>query len=298
VSESQIIVQLNPDVPPTGSDLGIVNAARKSFGKRSEWDTVVLSHQELKDSGDTYNDWEMVESFYEPYVGYELRKLKDKDKRLLEFLARGMTADDFDEFVETVSLCDMDAYGYAGQGNNEKELKELLWEWRNTPTHESPFGHAFFSFEVKLPIFLARQLVKHKFLRWSEYSRRYITEDVEFYQHDYREAAQDKKQGSGGVHKDNRGWQWEVGSYNFSQLELYSSMIKDGVAPEQARGVLPQDLMTAVTWSGSLDAFAHMCKLRLGSDAQKEAQVVAKEVYKHLKAQCPVAAPLLVEGVY
>jgi len=86
--------------------------------------------------------------------------------------------------------------------------------------------------------------------------------------------------------------------HNTESLRLYNDMISDGVAPEQARGVLPQDLMTAVTWSGSLDAFAHMCKLRLGSDAQKEAQCVAQEVYKHLKNQCPVAAPLLVEGVY
>jgi len=55
--------------------------------------------------------------------------------------------------------------------------------------------------------------------------------------------------------------------------------------------------MTAVTWSGSLDAFSEMCKLRLGSDAQKEAQFVAKEVYKVLKERYPVSAKCLVEGV-
>ena len=275
MSEDQIIVQLNPDVPPTGSDLGVVNAARKSFGRRSEW---------APES----------QCPIDPHTGGKIppyNRLKDKDKRLLEFLARGMTADDFEAFKREV--------GWLNYGSAElPKFAELLWQWRNTPTHESPFGHAFFSFEVKLPIFLARQMVKHKFLRWSEYSRRYITEDVEFYRHDYREAAQDKKQGSGGTHKNNTDWQLQALAHNQYQLDLYNSMITDGVAPEQARGVLPQDLMTAVTWSGSLDAFAHMCKLRLGSDAQKEAQVVAKEVYKHLKDQCPVAAPLLVEGVY
>src|SRR6056297_1121407 len=274
MGKEQIIVQLNPDVPPTGSDLGVVNAARRSFGKRSEW---------VYCGVDTNGPHE--------------KALKVKDKRLLEFLARGMTADDFESFV---SSCVADGYMVEDQADweyYEQTLVEKLWEWRNTPTHESPFGHAFFSFEVKMPIFLARQLVKHKFLRWSEYSRRYITEDVEFYRHDYREAAQDKKQGSGGMHKNNSLLQREVSMHNTESLRLYNDMISDGVAPEQARGVLPQDLMTAVTWSGSLDAFAHMCKLRLGSDAQKEAQCVAQEVYKHLRNQCPVAAPLLVEGV-
>src|SRR6056297_2319483 len=189
MGKEQIIVQLNPDVPPTGSDLGVCNAARRSFGKRSEWD------------------------FWDDR-GVMCRGLKDKDKRLLEFLARGMTADDFEAFCrdlgDSVLVDDTGHY----DGLDLSQLKESLWQWRNTPTHESPFGHAFFSFEVKLPIFLARQLVKHKFLRWSEYSRRYITEDVEFYRHDYREAAQDKKQGSGGMHKNNSLLQREVSMHN------------------------------------------------------------------------------------
>jgi len=264
---SQIIVQLNPDVPPTGSDLGIVNAARKSFGKRSEIEYVTGA------------------------MGYY--KLKDKDKRLLEFLARGMTAKDFTHFLDEMDNCVT-----GGQDEGFEKTVEKLWEWRNTPTHASPFGHAFMSFELKIPMFLARQLVKHKFLRWSEYSRRYITDDVEFYKHAYRTKAEDVKQGSGGSHKNSEEWQKTVDLFNQNQLGLYNSMIKDGIAPEQARGVLPADLMTALTWSGSLDAFADMCRLRLGSDAQKEAQLVAEKVYEHLKKQFPVSAPLLVEGVF
>jgi len=261
---SQIEVRLNPDTLPTGSDLSIVNAARKSFGKRSELEYVTGA------------------------MGYY--KLKDKDRRLLEFLARGMTADDFEKFKYNMVAPDTEEH--------TKELVEKLWEWRNTPTHASPFGHAFMSFELKIPMFLARQLVKHKFLRWSEYSRRYITDDVEFYKHAYRTKAEDVKQGSGGSHKNSEEWQKTVGLFNQNQLGLYNSMIKDGIAPEQARGVLPADLMTALTWSGSLDAFADMCRLRLGSDAQKEAQLVAEKVYEHLKKQFPVSAPLLVEGVF
>jgi len=280
MSLEQIICQVNPDSLPSGSDLTAVNAARKSFGKRSNWDIVTTN--------DVKYDYETNRMVGD--VTHEL-KLKPKDKRLIEFLARGMTADDFDGFMSKVGDCTED------DSWDPEDLKKLLWTWRNTPEHTSPFGHCFLSFEIKVPMFLARQLVKHKFLRWSEYSRRYITDDVEFYEHEYRESVEDKKQGSGGTHKDTKHWQKQATISNQRQLELYNSMIEAGVAPEQARGVLPADLMTAVTWSGSLDAFSEMCKLRLGSDAQKEAQFVAKEVYKVLKEHYPVSAKCLVEGV-
>ena len=66
--------------------------------------------------------------------------------------------------------------------------------------HMSPFGHCFASFHVKAPIFVARQLVKHKFLRWNEISRRYVDEEPEFYQPtEWRGRSADKKQGSEGV---------------------------------------------------------------------------------------------------
>lgn len=282
MTKEQIIVQINPDVPPTGSDLGICNAARKSFGRRSEWE-------------DQY-DYEC--SLEDPigYRGYQ-PTLKEKDKRLLEFLARGMTADDFEDFVEKVRDLSYDEL-VSDYGPMREELIGLLWQWRNTPTHDTPFNHGFFSFEVKAPIFVARHLVKHEYLIMSEYSRRYITEDVEFYSHDYREAATDKKQGSGGLHEHTKDWERKVHLANVEALERYNAMLADGIAPEQARGHLPQDLMTSWTWSGTLGAFANMCKLRLASDTQAETRYVAEKVYEELKKQFPIAAPLLVEGVY
>ena len=264
MSEEQIIVQLNPDVPPTGSDLGIVNAARKSFGRRSEWETYYET------------------SYYEEYAKY---RLKDKDKRLLEFLARGMTADDFEQFCVDFSGADIEDYS------------DLLWQWRNTPTHDTPFNHGFFSFEIKAPIFVRAQLVKHEYLIMSEYSRRYITDDIEFYQHTYRSKAEDVKQGSGGVHENSSVWQVEIDAKNMDCIDTYNRMIADGIAPEQARGHLPQDLMTSWTWSGTLGAFAKMCTLRLAPDSQYETRLVAQKVYEELKKQFPVGAPLLVEGV-
>ena len=284
MGKEQIIVQLNPDVPHTGSDLGVVNAARRSFGKRSEWEYCGGDWCD-----DLCNDSDGSKS--------KCPKLKDKDKRLLEFLARGMTADDFDAFVETVSLRNMDAYGYAGQGNNEKELKELLWQWRNTATHDTPFNHGFFSFEVKLPMFSARQLVKTEYTIISEISRRYITDDIEFYEHTYRNQSEDKKQGSVGRHGNSGKWEALSREHAMQAVTLYNKMVEDGVAIEQARGELPANLMVEWTWSGTLGAFAKMCRERLASDAQQETRLVAQKVYEELKKQFPVAAPLLVEGV-
>jgi len=285
MGEQQIIVRLNPDVPPTGSDLGVVNAARRSFGKRSSYEI----------TNEKTNLWVMSQGDVTPtYL-----KLKDKDKRLLEFLARGMTADDFDRFLESIDIAVLeDDCGSVGHG---KLLVEKLWQWRNTPTHDTPFNHGFFSFEVKTPIFVRAQLVKHEYLIMSEFSRRYITDDVEFYEPDYwRKAAKDKKQGSLEEPVTLAGGPWGKGIYNGSvekSLQSYKDMIEAGVAPEQARMVLPQSLMTAWTWSGTLGAFANMCKLRIHPEAQYESRLVAEKVYEELKKQFPVSAPLLVEGV-
>jgi thymidylate synthase (FAD) len=287
---NQIICQINPDVPPTGSDLGIVNAARKSFGRRSEWDYVSYSAMTSLMDTDGVN---ITDYRFEGYgkSGY-YRKLKDKDKRLLEFLIRGMTADDFDKFL--VDLTDE-----AHQMDNPwEDLTELLWKWRNTPSHDTPVNHSFFSFEVKAPIFVARHLVKHEYLIMSEYSRRYITDDVEFYEHTYRMKADDVKQGSVGVHENTVEWQIEIDAGNTDAFERYTRMVADGIAPEQARGHLPQDLMTSWTWSGTLGAFGNMCKLRLSKDTQYETRLVAEQVYTELKKQFPVAAPMIVEGVF
>jgi len=278
---ASIEVQLNPDVKPSGSDLAVVNAARRSFNKRSERDA----------NGE----------------------LKRKDKRLLQFLARGMTADDFEEFCSDIAH----EGEYEYNGGRKDGLVELLWQWRNTPTHDTPFNHCFISFEVKAPVFVARQLVKHEYLIMSEFSRRYITDDIEFYEPDYwRKAAPNKKQGSleesvkpyqgsytFGEGKDTfiRSAGWLAGDHKkgiqLLAVQTFRALLAEGVAPEQARMVLPQSTMTEWTWSGTLGAFAKMCKLRLHPEAQYESRLVAQEVYKHLKAQWPVSAPALVEGV-
>jgi thymidylate synthase (FAD) len=279
---SQIITQLNPDVPPTGSDLGIVNAARKSFGRRSDWD-----YQYDTDTGVAQAS---ASDFSPSLLNKDRKVLKPKDKRLLEFLIRGMTADDFDALLYEFAETDLSKH------------PELLWEWRNTPSHDTPVNHSLFSFEVKAPIFVARHLVKHEYLIMSEYSRRYITDDVEFYTPGvWRKAAADVKQGSSdeGVALPKDFFDFGYGgNLHEATIAKYESLLEAGIAPEQARMVLPQSLMTSWTWSGTLGAFANMCKLRLSKDTQYETRLVAQAVYEELKKQFPVAAPMLVEGVF
>ena len=152
--------------------------------------------------------------------------------------------------------------------------------------HISPFGHAFASFHVKAPIFVARQLVKHSFLRWNEISRRYVDDEPEFYTPDvWRGRSEDKKQGSEGVVESNANMLY----YNDKALGLYKQLLDEGVAPEQARMVLPQSTMTEWWWSGSLDALARMCRLRCATDTQYETRVVADQISEVMGDLFPVS---------
>lgn len=168
--------------------------------------------------------------------------------------------------------------------------------------HISPFGHAFASFHIKAPIFVARQLVKHKFLRWNEISRRYVDDEPEFYVPDtWRGRSADKKQGSDpdvvidtAYYDRDDGYNTWDGDATSIAHEAYQKMIKLGVAPEQARMVLPQSTMTEFYWSGSLDAFASMCVLRLKGDTQYETRLVAQQIDEVMSSLFPVSWKALV----
>ena len=159
--------------------------------------------------------------------------------------------------------------------------------------HISPFGHCFASFHVKAPVFVARQLVKHKFLRWNEISRRYVDDEPEFYVPDvWRGRSADKKQGSD---KDLDLW-WDEDLLFSRPLSVYKRMLDEGVAPEMARMVLPQSTMTEWYWSGSLDAFADMCNLRCKDDTQAETREVAKQIDHKMIELFPVSWDALTEN--
>ena len=169
---------------------------------------------------------------------------------------------------------------FAKQHDEFQESDKSLINYLAKHNHWSPFAHCFFSFRIKAPIFVARQLVKHQVgLAWNEVSRRYVDDEPEFYfPQVWRGKPVNAKQGSTGV----------VENFDPSFAEYpakiavthYEVMLGRGIAPEQARMVLPQNTMTEWIWSGSLMAFARVCKLRLDPHAQLETQEVAKEIQR------------------
>tara|TARA_Y100001958_G_C21151715_1_gene487731 strand:- start:308 stop:967 length:660 start_codon:yes stop_codon:yes gene_type:complete len=159
--------------------------------------------------------------------------------------------------------------------------------------HWSPFGHCSVQFHIKAPVFVARQLVKHQIgLTWNEISRRYVDFPPEFYDVDvWRGRPVDKKQGSSDntvewVNRDRRTDTLKSEVENIA-LKNYNTMIEAGVAPEQARMILPQSMMTEWYWSGTLYAFARVCNLRCSPDAQIESKKVADKIALHCETLFP-----------
>ncbi len=252
-----------------GSDLSVVNAARVSFGKKSEWQV----------------DYNKVP------CGEE--KLSDADTKLINYLAAGMSSGDLKKWKEQLVT-----------STDAAIVMEAYDALTHAEPHMSPFGHAFASFHVKAPIFVARQLVKHKFLRWNEISRRYVDEEPEFYVPKlWRGRSADKKQGSStelidittyyGINGKDGSEDPYIDSCLIA-VETYEELLVKGVAPEQARMVLPQSTMTEWYWSGSLDAFASMCNLRLKDDTQYETRLVAQQISDKMKELFPVSWKALV----
>lgn len=195
-----------------GDDLRVVNAARVSFDKESDW------------------EWDSRESGY----GGERVVLSKKDQKLINYLAEH--------------------------------------------NHWTPFSHVQITMREKVPIFVARQRFKHMVgFTYNEVSRRYVDSPPEFFVPDvWRKRAENKKQGS-----SEEDISLDV-SFNFSlegfhkeMLRNYELLIKIGVAPEQARMVLPQSMYTEYYVTGSLAAWARAYKLRKDDHAQKEIQDLA-----------------------
>jgi len=208
-----------------GSDLSVVNAARVSYSKESDWESITPAG---------------------PTPGM----LSDRDEKLIKYLA--------------------------------------------THNHWSPFAHASLQFRIKAPVFVARQLVKHQVgLVWNEISRRYVDYEPEFFQpKEWRGRPENSKQGSDGVvHTDEEYYSRYVNGCKV----YYSLLLNQGVAPEQARMVLPQSMMTEWIWSGTLYAFARVCNLRCAKDTQQETRFIADEIHNICEKEFPTSWKYLID---
>lgn len=176
--------------------------------------------------------------------------------------------------------------------NYSEGQRDRLINYLATHKHTSPFRHTSISIRCSVPIFLARQLGKHQVgMSWNEVSRRYVDTSPKFHFPEEWRSRPDAsiKQGSGGVHEENeviRQWYFEyIGAIEAN----YEKLLEMGVAPEMARMILPQSMMTEFVWTGSLMAFAHVYNLRIDGHAQLEAQEFAKRLDEIIRPLFPVA---------
>jgi thymidylate synthase (FAD) len=154
--------------------------------------------------------------------------------------------------------------------------------------HWTPFSHPQITMRETVPIFVARQRFKHMVgFTYNEVSRRYVDDEPEFFIPDvWRSRPEGSvKQGSGAATVE--GWEGSYQEYCQRSLQYYQDMLADGVAPEQARMVLPQSMYTSYYVTGSLAAWARAYKQRIDAHAQKEIQDLAKQWDEVIKPLFP-----------
>lgn len=164
--------------------------------------------------------------------------------------------------------------------------------------HWTPFSHPQITLMEEVPIFVARQRFKHMVgFAYNEVSRRYVDDTPEFHIPELWRVKPDGsiKQGSGGVHPRSRSHGDSYKAFIDSAEALYNVMISDGVAPEQARMVLPQSMITSYYVTGSLAAWARAYKQRIDPHAQLEIQELAKQWGAVIQPLFPVSWAALTE---
>jgi thymidylate synthase (FAD) len=326
-------------------DLSVVNAAKVSFGKRSEliddpehvypypdhWEIgMEVEWTRDKEWGPSKGTKGVVAELRDEYsgrLGYEYqvfyvrpksgrgifwttpddvklvgstkkapkKVLSKKDQGLIQFLARGCTSGEWDVLVRDVSQNGHNIIAGDVPDIDRQYLEDLLNHIRKMPSHWSPFAHTAITLHLKMPIFVARQIMKHTTgIEYNEVSRRYVDSEPEFYVPDvWRKKADNVKQGSSdeGVKSlwYNPTPQDEYDSFVYNCIELYDNFLKSGVAPEQARMVLPQSMYTEVIATGNLYAWANLYVQRTDSHAQKETQDLAKQIGEIIQPLYPVS---------
>lgn len=243
-----------------GTDLTVVNAARVSFGKRTVWKDPVK------------------------------KLMRDTDKSLIQFLARGCTTSDWGDHINMLR-----------RNLTQHEIHDLLVHLRKMPDHWTPFAHCQITLVERVPIFVARQRFKHQVgFVYNEVSRRYVDDAPEFYHPtEWRSRPEGSvKQGSGGKHEYSNAYCAGYERYIDQITHDYNKMIADGVAPEQARMTLPQSMMTEYWVTGSLYAWANAYNQRSDSHAQKEIQDLAALWKDEIRPLFPVAWDALTNGDY
>ena len=156
--------------------------------------------------------------------------------------------------------------------------------------HTTPFEMVEFKFLIRMPLFIARQHMRHRTSSINEVSARYSEVKDEFFvPEEFRKQATVNRQGSEGVIDDNETMIGATNAHSVMSHKLYMELIKSGdVCREQARMVLPQSAYTEFYWKINLHNLMHYLHLRMDSHAQKEIRDYANTIYNIIKPLAPI----------
>lgn len=204
-----------------------------------------------------------------------------ENNSLIRFLARGLATKDWDKLCLEIVECG-DVAAAAELANHIKRI----------PEHWVPFAHTAITLRMAAPVPIRTQAFKHKQgLVESEESRRYISSRPVLFIPEHFRAKPDGsiKQGSGGVHPQSGRWLETYKSLCNIAIDCYEEMVDAGIAPEQARFVLPQGVEVHWIWTGNLYAFANFYNKRSDLHAQGEIQDLAAQVQRIIAPLFPVS---------
>lgn len=156
--------------------------------------------------------------------------------------------------------------------------------------HTSPFEHSVITFRLKVPLYVRAQVMRHRTFSFNEVSRRYTSESIDFHiPQTLRKQAKSNLQCSTDESIDNADKLLEVYRRSTARaFQEYQVLLDCGVAREQARAILPQNMYTVFYMTGSLHNFIHFLRLRLDSHAQPETREAAKAMRDMLREIYPV----------
>lgn len=190
------------------------------------------------------------------------------------------------------------SFGKMKTEMDESDVKLLKYLIKNR--HSSPLEHMSFTFSIKCPLFVRAQWHRHRTWKFSEISRRYTEENIEFFiPETLREQAKDNKQASISSDKINQESNLElIRGVNKASFIAYEELLKNGVCREQARGVLPQNMLTTFWGTVDLHNLIGFLLLRDDSHAQEEIRVYAKAIKELIRPIVPHVMEVLDTGKF
>ncbi len=182
------------------------------------------------------------------------------------------------------------SFGKIKQEMEDRDVGLLNYLIENR--HTSPLEHIVFTFSIHCPLFIRGQWHRHRTWSYNEISRRYTEIDMEFYtpEHLRRQAETNRQASVEDASFDDAALREMIRKQNTDSLKLYNDLLDAGVCREQARGVLPQNMMVTFWGTVDLSNLLHFLELRDSEHAQWEIREYAKAIKKLIKPVVPHVA--------